>query len=420
MTQSQSGGRLWKHNDFMRFWFGQSVSQFGNQITNLALPTIAILVLHITVFEVGLLGAIEYLAFPVIGLLAGVWVDRHLRKRILVICNLGRLISLSSIPTSFFLNLLSIYQIFAVAGINSVLTVFFDVAYQSYLPSLVGSSDLVEGNSKLQTTSSAANVAGPTLAGVLIGLVGGAVAILADVFGYVTSVVALISIKKVEDNPQIDNQSKRSLRLEIKEGIDIILRNSVLARLTGCISTANFGSAISTSVYLFFAYNELRLSVFLVALIGSTSGLGALTGAILAGRLSARLGIGKTITLSMLGNFALAGYPLALILPAVPTLMVLAFVWSLGVIMFNINGLSMMQKITPNRLLGRMTATRRTFSWSVIPVASFLGGVLGGLFGLPATIILGGLIDGGAILWMVLGRIYKLNQEWSLNFNHTR
>jgi len=401
----------------MRFWFGMSVSNFGNQITNLALPTIAILLLHITVFEVGLLGTIEYLAYPAIGLFVGVWVDRYRRKPVLIACNVGRLVSLASIPAAYLLNALSIYQIFVVAGVNGVFNVFFDVAYQSYLPSLVEQADLVEGNSKLQTTASAATVVGPTFAGFMIGLIGAAQSIALDAAGYLTSAVSMISIRREEERPKADvaNDDKQSFWSEIKEGIAFIIHTPVLAALTGCISTINFGTTISTSVYLFFAYNEVHLTPLLVGFVGTAGGVAFLIGSVTASWVSTRLGIGRALTFSILTGFGWIGYPLALVLPALPTLIVFSFIASSGILIFNITALSMMQKNTPSRILGRMTATRRTISWGVVPVGSLLGGVLGTVIGLPLTIIIGGCISGGAVLWAVLGPIYGLKEENNLD-----
>jgi MFS family permease len=416
-ASGKKGGRLWKHGDFVRFWFGMSVSNFGNQITNLALPTIAILLLHITIFEVGLLGTIEYLAYPAIGLFVGVWVDRFRRKPILIACNLGRLVSLASIPIAYLLNVLSIYQIFAVAGVNGVFSVFFDVAYQSYLPSLVDPSDLVEGNSKLQTTASAATVIGPGLAGFLINLVGAAESIAVDALGYLTSILAMLSIRKKEERPSDARPDRppRSFASEMREGIALIIHSPVLASLTGCVSTINFGTTLASSVYVYFAYNELHLTPLLVGIVGSAGGLAFLIGALTASRVSEYLGIGRALTFSILTGFGYIGYPLALVLPALPTLIAFSFIASSGVLIFNITALSMMQKTTPNELLGRMTATRRTISWGVIPVASLLGGVLGSVIGIPATIIIGGSISGGAVLWALLGPIYRLKEVSDLD-----
>jgi MFS family permease len=170
-----------------------------------------------------------------------------------------------------------------------------------------------------------------------------------------------------------------------------------------------------SSVYLYFAYNEVHLTPLLVGLVGTAGGLAFLVGSITASWVSKKLGLGKALTFSILTGFGYLGYPLALVFPGLPTLIVFSFVASSGVLIFNITALSMMQKTTPNRLLGRMTGTRRTISWGVIPVASFLGGVLGSVIGLPLTILIGGAISGGAVLWAIFGPIYGIKEEDTLD-----
>ena len=409
-------GRLWKNRDFMRFWSGQTVSQFGNQFTILALPTIAILVVHASIFQVGLLGAIEFLAFPTIGLFVGVWVDRFSRRPILIACNVGRLTSLSSIPMAFLLNGLSLYQLFAVAGVNGVFQVFFDVAYQSYLPSIVEPSDLVEGNSKLQMSVSAATIIGPTVAGALIGLVGAAISVAVDAIGYLTSVLALSSIRTREQNEMPPGEkSARNFLSELREGVNLTLRTPILSKLTVLLAMSNLGNTIAGTVYLYFAYDQLGLTPLWVGILGTAGGIGFLVGALMAGKVSKKLGIGRALTFSIMSGFAYAAFPLALFLPAIPILIALSFLLSFPVLIFNVVALSLIQRVTPSRLLGRVNATRRTISWGVIPIASFTGGYLGSAIGLPATLVVGGLIAGGAVVWAFFSPIYRLREENELD-----
>jgi len=156
--------KLWKDGEFLKLWWGQFISETGSQVSTLALPTVAILILAATPFQVGLLEAFAFLAFPVLGLIAGVWVDRLRRRPVLIVCDILRLLALGSVPVAFLAHLLTIEQLYIVALLVGVGTVFFDVAYQSYLPALISRSDLVEGNSKLQVTGSVAQMAGPALA----------------------------------------------------------------------------------------------------------------------------------------------------------------------------------------------------------------------------------------------------------------
>ena len=163
-----SWGRLWGHKDFIRLWTSETIGAFGRQVTGLALPTVAILSLNAGPTEMGILNGLGFIAFPILGLIVGVWADRWRRRPIMVVANLGRMIALGSIPVAFIFGLLNLYQMYVVAVVVGIFTVFFDVAYQSYLPSLIERADLVEGNSKLETSQSAAQVVGPSVAGFLI------------------------------------------------------------------------------------------------------------------------------------------------------------------------------------------------------------------------------------------------------------
>src|SRR5256884_2853242 len=166
-------GKLWRHVDFLKLWTGETVSQFGTQVTFLAVPTVAILILHAGPFQVGLLSALEFLAFPTLGLVAGVYADRLRRRPIMIACDLGRMLALGSIPVAFLLKALTLEQLYLVALLTGIFTVFFDVSYQSYLPVLVDRPNLIEGNTKLEVTRSTAQVAGPAVAGFLLPLLRG-------------------------------------------------------------------------------------------------------------------------------------------------------------------------------------------------------------------------------------------------------
>ncbi|MDP2350102.1 MAG: MFS transporter, partial [Chloroflexota bacterium] len=152
---------LLRHPDFLKLWTAETVSVFGSAVTQLALPLIAATVLKVSAFEFGLLTTIEFLPFILLSLPAGVWVDRLRRRPILIAADLGRAITIGSIPVAFAFDALTIWQLYVVGFLNGCLTVFFDVAYQSYLPSIVDRDQLVEGNSKLEITRSASQILGP-------------------------------------------------------------------------------------------------------------------------------------------------------------------------------------------------------------------------------------------------------------------
>src|SRR3954452_5211830 len=220
---------LWHHPDFLKLWGGQAVSRLGSQVSLLALPLIAITVLNATTFEVGLLSAAEFAPFIVVGLPAGVIVDRLSKRPILIVADVGRLLALASVPVAYELDLLTLGQLYAVAFVTGVLTVFFDVAYQSYLPVLVARDQLVDGNAKLSVSDSAATVIGPSVAGALIDLAGAALAVIADAVSFAISAVSLMLIRTPESPPPRrtagEGAERPGMRAEIAEGLGYVLRH---------------------------------------------------------------------------------------------------------------------------------------------------------------------------------------------------
>ena len=407
-------GKLWRHPDFLKLWAGESVSVFGSQVTVLAVPTVAILILHAGPFQVGILSALEFLAFPTLGLVAGVYADRLRRRPIMIICDIGRALALGSIPVAFLLNLLTLEQLYFVALLTGIFTVFFDVSYQSYLPALVDRPNLIEGNTKLEITRSTAQVAGPAVAGFLIQLIGGAKAVAVDAVSFFLSALALASITKPEPEPRPSTASGASGFIpEMREGIDVVFRNPILWRIAACTATTNLGSnMVFGAVFLVFAYRQLHLSAGVVGVVFALSSVGALAGAFLAGWVARRLGIGPTLgVMVIVGGLALLATPLAVVgVPAV-ILATTGFIEGLTIPIYNINQVSLRQAITPDRVQGRMNATMRTIVWGTIPLGAFIGGILGTSIGLVQTIVLGGILSTLAASWIVLGPVIRLREQ---------
>ena len=409
MLKLKLSGNLWRHRDFNLLWFSDTVSQFGNTFTGFALPVLAVLTFHANTLEFGILQAVAFMSYPALGLFAGVWADRYRRRRIMIACNLGRMLTLGSIPFAFVLHVFSFTQIFIVAAVNGVLSVLFDAAYQAYLPVLVDREDLIEGNQKLQLSASSAQLSGPTIAGYAYGIIGGALTIAADAVGYLTSSLSLISIRKEEEEKLRDpNDPPPDFFGEMKEGIRIVTDNKILTRIAGCTATSNFGGNIFGAVLTIFALTYLHLSPFELGLVGSAGALGFVIGALLTGKVTGKLGVGMTLAVSIaFGSISLAiplaqwGYP-------VFVLGAIAFIGGLWIPAYNINQVSLRQAITPNRLQGRMNATMRTIVWGTIPAGSIVGGILGETIGVVSTIYVGALISGLASLWILLGPVVKV------------
>jgi MFS family permease len=405
---------LWRDGEFLKLWWGQFISETGSQVSTLALPTVAIFALNATPFEVGLLRAFGFLAFPVLGLVAGVWVDRLRRRPVLIVCDIIRLIALGSVPAAFLLHLLSIGQLYAVALVVGVGTVFFAVAYQSYLPALIDRSDLVEGNSKLQVTVSVAQMAGPALAGLLIQLVGAARAVSVDAASFVVSVLSLLWIHKAEPVPRPTSATGRSsFSTEMLEGIRFVFGNATISRIAGASATSNLGGNIFFAVYLIYAYRVLHLSPGVMGVILGAGAVGGLVGALIASLVADRLGLGPALFLSvMLAPLSMILVPVAQLGFAIPLLFASQFIVSFLLPVYNINQVSLRQAITPDHIQGRMNATVRTIIWGTIPIGAFIGGLVGGDFGLLTAIYLGVGITALSGLWILAGPIrLKLGPE---------
>jgi MFS family permease len=392
-------GGLWRHPDFLRLWSAQTISQFGSQISQLALPFAAILVLDASAFEVALLGTVEFLPFLLFALPAGVWVDRLRRKPILVLGDLGRAVALASIPVAHAFDALTIWQLYAVGFLVGVGTVFFDVAYQSYLPSLVERAQLVDGNSKLEISRSGAALAGPALAGALIGAVTAPFAILLDAVSFLASAGLIVRIRRTEALPE--PAAKPSMRRELVEGLRYLLGHRFWRPLAMTVAVSNFFNMLAFSIFLVYAVRELDLSAAVIGLVLGIGNVGWLLGAVAANRLSTRLGVGFTLV----GSAMVFG-PALLLIPAapqaqpVPFIVVALILASFAGIVFNVTGLSFQQAVTPDRLLGRLNATRRFIVWGVIPLGSLAGGALASQIGLRPTLWVGAL--GGSLSFLPL------------------
>jgi MFS family permease len=400
-------GRLWRDGEFLKLWFGQGVSEIGSQVSQLALPTVAILLLGATPFQVGLLAACEFLAFPVLGLVAGVYVDRLRRRPVMIACDLGRMLALASVPIAFAFHILGMPQLYVVALVTGVGTVFFDVAYQSYLPAIISRSDLVEGNTKLQVTGSIAQMAGPALAGFLIQLVGPARAVAADATSFLLSVASLVWIRRPEPTPQPGTESgRRGFFSEMWEGIQVVFRSPTIWKIAGSTSTSNLGSNIFFAVFLIFAYRTLHLSPGTIGIIFGAGAVGGLFGALSASWIARRFGLGPTLfTTIVIGGLAMVLVPLAQYGLAVPLLFVAMVIQSFTSPVYNINQVSLRQAITPDRVQGRMNATVRTIIWGTLPIGALIGGIIGNAYGVIPAMYIGVAVGTLAGFWILLGPI---------------
>ncbi|MEM7533126.1 MAG: MFS transporter [Chloroflexota bacterium] len=401
---------LWHHPDFLKFWLGQTISGFGSRFTTLALPLMAITTLDATVAELGILTGAAGLPWLLIAPFIGVGIDRLRRRPILMVADIGRAILLVTIPIAAWLGVLQIEHLYGIAFMNGLLHAWFDTAYQAYLPSLVGRTQLVEGNSKLNISSSAADVAGPSIAGVFIQVLTAPLALAVDAFSFVVSAISIGLIQTPEPKPRLGQHQPFGVALI--EGIRYIWQQAILRAFTGTNATFMFCFGIAQTVLLLFFTETLALSESMIGLIFGIGGIGGLIGAGLASWVSSRLGVGITIIVaSILRGAGLATVPLAAILPATFTPWFIAIVYTIhqcGWSIWGVTQASVRQGLSPHHLRGRITAGFLAVVRSATPLGAFVGGWLGVQFGVVSTFVMAGvglvLATGwllGASLWQV-------------------
>ncbi len=395
------GGHLVAHRDFRRLWAGETVSEMGTQVSVLAVPLVAVRSLHASTLEVSLLVTTSTLGFLIAGLPVGAWVDRVARRRVMIAADLGRLVALGSIPVADALGALTIAQLYAATLIAGLLTVFFDVAYQSYLPSLVGSEHVVEGNAKLGGSMQVAQVAGPSLAGGLVQLIGGPYAVGVDALSFLFSGACVTSITAREPTPPKRPWSVGHLAREIGEGLRFVAGQPIVRAVTLATATANLFSGVMTAIEVVFLVRICHAQPGIIGLLFAGVGVGGLAGALLASRVNRRIGGARaTIGALLLGVVGLL-VPLAR-----PGIGVLLFAvgyagTAFGASVFNINQVSFRQRLCPPELLGRMNATIRTLVSGVLPLGALAGGLVGTAIGLRATMWVAAVGQLTAVGWLL-------------------
>ncbi|MGY1858128.1 MFS transporter [Modestobacter sp. SYSU DS0290] len=406
MTSDRS---LLRHSDFRRLWAAETVSQVGTQVTLLALPVMAVSLLDATPLQMGVLTALETAAFLLIGLPAGAWVDRWRRKRVLVAADLVRAGVLGTLPLAYLFDVLTLGQLFVVAALTGTATVFFDVAYQSYLPALVDRDQLVDGNGKLEASRAVAQVAGPGVTGVLLRVMSAPFLVALDAASFLLSALLLGRIRRPDVVP--DRAGRRSLRAEIGEGLSFVVRQPLLRRIVACTGTSNLFSSITTTLLVLFALRELELSESTLGLVFSAGAVGGLVGAATAARFARRVGEGRAIPLALLvalpftalTPLAAVGAPLVLL-----ALGQLGFSWS--VVVYNVTQVSFRQRLCPPALLGRMNASVRFIVFGTMPLGGLLGGVLGTWLGVLPTLWIAAAGQVLAAGWVVASPLLHLRE----------
>jgi MFS family permease len=400
---------LWGDREFLKFWAASAISDVGSQVSTLALPLIAALTLGATPWQMGLLSAAGAAPVLVVSLVAGVWVDRLRRRPVMIAADVARAVLLLAIPLATALGALTIEILYAIALLAGGLTVLFDVAFLSFIPSLVRAEQLIDANSKLEMTSSAAQVAGPGIGGTLISALGAPFAVLLDALSFLGSALFLLRTRVSEALP--GRAEGRGVMVEVREGLSVVVRHPILGALARCSATTGLFSGMFLSVYVLYMTRDLDLGPVAVGLVFATGGVGSLAGALVAGWAARRYGPGPAMLHAIL-VFGLSGMaiPLAVLVPRVALPMVVAseFAQWMMIVIYYVNAVSVRQAIAPDRLLGRINATTRFLARGAFPIGSLMGGGLGAIIGVPLTLVVAtcGLLL--AVVWLVLSPVRNL------------
>ena len=401
------------NRDFLKFWIGQTVSIFGSGVTFIALPLTAMYALHASAMQMGLLRAAGEVPYLIMSLFIGVMVDRVRRKTLMIAVDLGRAALIGAIPALTLLHLLNIYDLYIAAIAVGGLSVMFDTANQAYLPSLTGREELQKANSAIQFTFSLGQISGPAVAGLLVSLLTAPVTLLIDAVSYLVSALSLISIKKRE--PIIEGRpvAERKILRDVSQGLQVLLRHSVIRPLTLAMGGISMFFSAFLSVYFLYLGRDIGLTASLMGFVLAVGAVGATVGAIVTGRFGGRLSPGLAV---IIGESFFAGGAWLVPLAGgthwlkVATVTVAALVAFFGGTSAFIVSTTMLQKATPDRLLGRVSAASKTFLIGLNPIGAIIGGVVGSVWGLRPTLIMGASGITVMVLWLLLSPVRSTSE----------
>ncbi|MEO8289595.1 MAG: MFS transporter [Gaiellaceae bacterium] len=393
---------LLRQTDFRRFWLAQTISLFGDQVTLIALPLAAVLVLDASAVEMGYLGAAALAPHLIFSLPAGVWLERvGRRRRVMIAADLGRTALLASIPVAYWVDSLAFAQLYGVAFLTGCLAVAFDIAHSTLFVAVVARERYVDANSLIHGSRAFSYVAGPSVGGILVQPLSAPVALVADSVSYLASALCLRGIKAAE--PPVEPAAGRK-REQMVEGIRFIFGSPLLRPTLASAATLNFFNFAFAALFILYATRELGVRAGTLGLVLGAGAVGGLLGAVVAGRLGRRIGLGPAFILGLI----LFPAPLLLIpLAAGPRWVVLAmlftaeFLAGFGLMILDINVGAIITALTPDRLRSRASGAFRFVNYGVRPLGSLAGGLAGSLFGLRPTLIVAGAAAVGGVLWLL-------------------
>ncbi|WUH88857.1 MFS transporter [Streptomyces sp. NBC_00433] len=400
---------LWRDRRFIRFWSAQTVSQFGDRITELALPLIAVTTLDASANQVAWLTALVWTP-NLAAVVLGAWVDQRTRKRrLMVAADLARALVLLSLPATYLAGAVTLAQLYAVAALTGTAAVLFNTSYSAFFAHLVPRASYVDANSKLSTSRSASFVAGPAIGGALVQALSAPVAVLADAGSFLASAFLVGRIRTEEPPP---SAAHPSVLRRAREGLAFVVRHPVLRATLGCAATVNFFTFISgTGLLVLFATRDLRLTAGGIGLALGVGATGALLGAVIAPRMSRRWGVGPSIAVGAVlfpapvAVAAVAGGPLWVRGGA---LALAEFLAGIGVMFFDINLNSLQTAVIHDGIRSRVSGAYSTVNYGVRPIGAVVGGVLATAVGLRPTLLLTAAGGALSVLWLVFSPVARI------------
>ena len=393
---------LWTDRRFSTYWAGQTVSQFGDRISELALPLIAVATLQASPTEVGLLTAAIWTP-SLIALFIGAWVDHQARKRrLLIAADLLRFAVLLSLPIAHVLGVVSLGQLYLVALLTGIGQVLYQTSYANFFVALVRKDQYVEANSMLSGSRSASYIAGPAVGGFLIQALTAPVAVLVDALSFLVS-AAMIGRVKTEERP-VDTTGALSLTSRAREGMRFVLKHPYLRASLGCATTINFFNFVVNALVILYASRHLHLSAGVIGLAFGIGATGSLVGALVAGRLARAIGVGWTVAMgSIVFSLPYALIPLAAgsTVTKAGVLALVEFLAGLGIMCFDINLNALQTAVTPDAMRSRVVGAFTTINYGIRPLGAVVGGVCGQFFGIGPTMIVAAIGGALAFLWLL-------------------
>jgi MFS family permease len=401
---------LWRNADFLKLWAGQTISLIGSEVTSLALPLTAALTLNATPAQMGVLGAVQYTPAILLGLFAGVWIDRVRRRPILLFADVGRALLLASIPVAILLGVHGMNYLYGVAFAVGALTVLFSVAYQAYLPSLVEKAHLVEANGRSEASRALAFIAGSGLSGALVQLLTAPIAILADACSFLASVFTLAIIRTPEPKP-VRSAERKHIFAEIGEGLRMTFGHALLRPIVITSAIFNLFAAILNSLLILYLVRDLHFSPVGIGVASAVAGVAGLLAAVIVGRITRWFGVGRTLvgaTLLISGGWLIVPLMGGVFAPSIPLVTAAASLGAMGDVFYNVNAMSVIQAVTPNRLRGRVSASIRFTLWGLQPLGALAGGFIGQTYGLQVALFFSSAGFLSAFLWALFSPIRRL------------